>query len=162
MRVAGIAELVYHLDNGVHRGIIADCVIRALNIIIYSAGNTDTRDSRLGQIRRASECSVAADCDNAAHIVLLADFLCLFDVFPFLELGAASRINCRTAALNYIGNASHVEVNKLVVKQTVIASHYSQNLKSLEDCGSCDRSYRSVHSGAVAAACQDSDFLLHD
>ena len=161
VRVAGIAELIYHLDNRVHCRIVADGVLRALDIVVNRSGDTDTRDTCFGQIRRTSEGAVAADCDNAAHLLFLADCLCLENVVPFLELGAASGVDCGTAALDNIGNASHIEVDKLSVEQAVVAAKNSDNFKALKYSGSCDCSDCRVHSGAVAAACKDTDFLFH-
>ena len=47
MRLSGIADLIDHIHRGIHRGIKADGIVGACDIIINRAGNADTGNAEI-------------------------------------------------------------------------------------------------------------------
>ena len=59
--LGGVAQLIDHLERGVHRRIIADGVVGAGNIVVDGAGQADHRDAAVCQLTGAAVGAVAAD-----------------------------------------------------------------------------------------------------
>ncbi len=102
VRLSGITQTVNHFHNGVHCGIIADCIITAGNIVVNGAGNTHARNSPERKVSRASEGTVSADDNNALHTELLTGINRLLHTLFSLEFGTSCRIKNCTAAIYYI------------------------------------------------------------
>ena len=156
-----VAQLINKLHNGVHCGVVADGVLRALDIVVDSSGQTYAGDTCLRKVSSASEGAIAADNHDACEIVSYADILSLEDILPLSEFLAACGENFCTAALDYISNISGGELDHIIVEQTVIAAANADNSEALLDGSSCNCTHCGIHAGSVAAACKYADCLLH-
>ena len=65
MRLHGVSETVDSLDGGVGRGIVADGVVGADDIVINGGRNADNADALLGKFLEAAGRAVAAGGEHA-------------------------------------------------------------------------------------------------
>ena len=159
MRLRRIAHLVDHFHAGVERRVITDGVLAAGNIIINSAGDTDTRHTMARQILCTAERTVATDHDHTADAFIAAGFDRFLHTLFGLELFAAGRIQHGTAAMDDIRHTAQIHFLHIAVDQAVISTVHTVNVDSFAQRRAHDRTNGSIHTGCVAAACQNRQFL---
>ena len=155
-----VAQAVYHLHRGVHRGVVTDGVLAARNIIIDGSRHADAGNPGLCQVARAAERTVAADDNQTLNAQLPAVFRRLLHALRRIELRAAGSVKHGSAVVNNVRNTAQVHFFHIAVQQAVIAPVYPKNTHSACERGSNNGTHRRVHSGCVAAACEYSDLLL--
>ena len=82
MALRRVADAVYTLYDGVHCGVVADCRIGAVKVVVDCAGQTDAADVvLLGELHCACERAVTAyddECIDAVCLHLLVSLLLAF------------------------------------------------------------------------------------
>ena len=161
MRVAGVAETVNHLDDGVHSGIKADRLVGGGDIVVDGAGKSDAGYAVVCKVGRTAEGSVSADSDDTVDSELLACTLSGENSRLLLELEASVRPEHRAAAGDDVVNRTVVKMNGTV---KLLAVHYSlgmdkplialvdtDDLDSAGDRRACYRANCCVHTGGISA-----------
>ena len=151
VRLAGIAQLVDELDDGVHRGIEADGVVGGGDVVINSAGDTYAGNAVSGQVGSASEGAVAAQRHDAVDAEAMAGVYRLLHALLGLELGAAVGIKYRAALVDDVGNVAHAEGLYISVDKSRVSAINSHDLNATRERGTGNGSDSGVHSGCIAA-----------
>ena len=165
MRGAGVAHLIDRVDCGVDRRVEAYGVLGAGNVEIYGSGDTYGIDAVLREFARALERSVAADHDHAVNAVPFADFRRLALSLLGHHLHAARRVEYGAAAVYDVRDAARIHVDKLLIEQAGIAAHNALYLHAVVQGRANHRTDCRIHTGGIAAACQNTDglnFLCHN
>ena len=164
MRLHRIAQLVDALDRRVARGIEADRIIRAADVVVDRRRDADRRNAEAGQLQRAAERAVAADCDDAAEPEHPAGGDRLLAALFRHEVFAARGKQDRTAAGQRMAHVSGGKTNEVPRNQSLPAAPNADTLDAVGARRTNDRTNRGIHAGCVAAARQNTDafdFLFH-
>ncbi len=153
-----IAQFIDDIEAGIDRSIEAERIIGIFEIVIDRSRDSDRRNSEfLCKTLRSAERTVSADDDKPFDPML---FKCCngLPLSLFRKHFKTSRCSqlC-AAALNDIGYAPHFHLRHRVVNQSRISAFDSENLDSIINRGTHDRTDRRIHTGRVAAACEKSD-----
>ena len=153
----GIAQLVDALDGGICRGIVADAVVGAADVVINGCGHAHHGDPVAGQGQRAAEGAVAADGDDAVKAQQLAGGHRLALAFLCAEFLASGGIEHGTAAGDDVRNAVLLQPDDIAADQAVPAAPDTDALDPAV-IGAADNSTdRCIHAGSVAAGGQHAD-----
>ena len=164
MALGGVAQLIDHFQRGIHRGIVADGIIRAGNIVIDGAGQADHRDAAVGQLTSAAVRTITANDHQCIDPQLAAFLGTLVLTFLGLELQAAGSVKDRTACRNDVRDTAQVHFKAFTVQQAVIAALNADHTVTLMQAGTDYGAHSSVHAGSITAACQHTnrfDLLFH-
>ena len=152
MGLRGVADAVYHLQRGIHRGIKADSVLGARDIVVDRARNADAVDARSGERSRAAEGAVAADDNYAADALASAERRRSLLRFLLLELLASGGIELGSAVPDDFRYGTEVHLLDFALEQAVEAAVNTEHLHSLVDTCTDNRAECRVHARSVAAA----------
>ena len=157
MGLGCIADIVHHMHSCIHSGIKTDGVICAADVVVNGTRQTDTGNTRMGQIAGASVGTIAADNNNALDAQLTAVIRCLLNAFGSSEFRTSGGVKHGAASVDNIRNAPEIHLYDFACDKTVIASLHSVNVHSLIDGCSDDCTDSSVHTGRIAAAGENRD-----
>ena len=153
----GVAELVHTLHGGVGRGVEADGVVGADDVVVDGAGDTHHGNAELGQVLRAAECAVAADGHQAVQTDELAGGVGLLLPLLGAELVTAGGVQNGAAAVDDAADAGVVHLDDVAGDQALIAAADAHALDA-PGVGAADHGADAgVHAGGVAAAGQHAD-----
>ena len=160
VRGHGVAQLVDDIQTGVDGRIESECIICIFEVVVDGAGDADGGDAVLfAQAFGAAERTVSADDDETFDPTVVQGLNCLFLPFHRIHFHTAGGAENGASALNDIGNAAHFHGYHVIVDQAGISLTNAKDLHSEIFCSSDDRPDTGVHSGGIAAACQDTDPL---
>ena len=161
MGLCGVSDLVDHFHSGIHSGIVADSILSAGDVVVNSTGKAYTRYTLGRKISRTSEGAVAADDNNAVKTHFDALVFALLHALRVPELRTSCSIKTGAASLYDPGNDPGVHFDDLAVEKTVVASADTYDLHTSLKSSSANSPYSGIHTGGVAAASQNTDFLCH-
>ena len=159
VRLHGVSETVDSLDGGVGRGVVADGVVGADNVIVDGCRYADNADALLGKLLEAAERAVAADADNAVESQKLARGRCALLTLYGAELFASCRIEHCAAAVYNVVDAVFIEPDKIAVDEPIESAPDADAVDAAVDGRADDRADGCVHTGRVAAGGEHADSL---
>ena len=159
VRLHGVSETVDSLDGGVGRGVVADGVVGADDIVINGGRNADNADTLLGKLLEAAERAVAADADNAVESQKLARGSCALLTLYGAELFASCRIEHCAATVYNVVDAVFVETDKIAVDESIESAPDADAVDAAVDGRADDRADGCVHTGRVTAGGEHADSL---
>ena len=152
VRLHGIAQLIDALDRSVARGVKADRVVRAHDVVVDRAGHADAGHALAGQRLRAAERTVAAAADQAVDAEILAGVRRLLQALLGQHLLAARGVQHGAAAADDAVYAAGAHLDDIAVDQAAVAAADAQHGDIERGRGTDDRTDQCVHAGCVAAA----------
>ena len=159
VRLHGVSETVDSLDGGVGRGVVADGVIGADDVIVDGCRYADNADPLLGKLLEAAERAVAADADDAVESQKLARGRCALLTFECPEFFAAGCIEHRAAAVYNVVDAVFIEPDKIAVDESIESAPDADAVDAAVDGRADDRTDGCVHTGRVAAGGEHANSL---
>ena len=164
MALGGIAQLVDHLQSGVHSGIVTDGVVGAGNIVVDGAGQADHRDAAVCQLTGTTVRAVTTNDDQSIDAELTALCSALILTLFSLELQAAGSIQDGTTCRDDVRDTAQVHLKALAVQQAVVATLNADHTETLVQAGTNHGANRGVHARSVTATGQNAnrlDLLFH-
>ena len=150
--VGGVADLVDTVYDGIEGGVVADCMVSTIKVVVDRARKSDYRDVVLAcEELGAGQGAVAADYDEGVDVVgdhVVVGFLTAFRVQEFL---AAGGLQYGTSALDRIADAGRSEFFEFAVDKAFVSSVDRYHLHIIEDGSTGDGSYAGVHSRGIPA-----------
>ena len=164
MALGGIAQLVDHLQCGIHSGIVTDGIIGAGNVVVDGAGQADHRDAAVCHLTGTTVRAVTTNDDQSIDAELTALCSALILTLFGLELQAAGRIQDGATGRDDIGNAAQVHFKALAIQQAIVAALNADHTEALVQACTDNGANCSIHTRSVAAAGQHTnrfDLLFH-
>ena len=164
MALGGVAQLVDHLQCGIHGRIIANGVIGAGDIIVNGAGQTDHRDAAVCQLTGTTVRAVTTNDHQSINAQLTALLCALILAFLGLELQAAGSVQNGAAGRNNVRHAAQVHLEALAVQQAIVAALNADHAITLVQARADHSAHGSVHARSITTACQHAnrfDLLFH-
>ena len=164
VRGSRVANLVHSAHDGVQRRVVADGVVRAVEVVVNGAGQPYAGHVVfVRKLQRSRQRAVAADDDEGVDVVLPEVLVRLLPSLHRAELLAARRLQDGTSALDDVAHALGGEVADLVVDESLESAVDALHLPSLVDGCSCDGSDGTVHAWGVSSRCEHADgvYLSH-
>ena len=167
MAAAGGADGAHGLHAHVYRGIIAQRSLGVAQVVVDGAGDAHAGNAQLAQVHSAGEAAVAADDDQRVNAQLAQVFCGLPPYFGLLEFHAAGSAQEGAALIGNIQHRFQIKGANIVLgilaqaQQAVIAALDAHELDAVHSGAAGDAHDGCVHSGAVAAAGQDTNLPDH-
>ena len=160
MALCRVTDPVDTLHDGVHRRVIADGVVRPIEVVVDGAGQADAADVKfLCEFHGASQRSVPADdhqCVNACGSKVV---MCLLPAFFRSELLGACRLQNRSALADDSADILGCKRTYIVCNQSVIPTIDGLYVKSVVDTRSCHGTDGRIHTRCITAGSQNTDCL---
>ena len=157
MGLHGVAELVHALHSGIGRGVEADGVVGADDVVVDGAGDAHHGDAELGQILRAAERAVAADGHQPVQTDELAGGVGLFLPLVGAELITAGAVQNGAAPVDDAADAGVVHLQDVAGDQPLPAPADTHALDAPRVGAAHHGADTGVHARRVAAAGQHAD-----
>ena len=163
VRGGGVADLVDCVEGGVDRGVEADGVVGAVEVVVDGAGDADALDAVLeDEFVEAVERAVPADDDEAVDVAFLDGLVRLLSSFRGEEAWAACGLDDGAAVFDDVADGGGGEWFHVVVDEAFVAAFDAVDGVSEIQRGADDGAQGCVHAGGVAAAGEDTDGLGFD
>ena len=159
MGLHGVAELVHTLHGGVGRGVEADGVVGADDVVVDGTGDAHHGDAELGQILRAAERAVAADGHQSVQPQQLAGGVGLLLPLLGAELVASGAVQHRAAPVDDPADAGVVHLQNIAGDQSLIPAADAHTLDAPGQRAADHGTDTGVHARRVTAAGQYADTL---
>ena len=157
MALGGIAQLIDHLDRGVHCGIKTDGVIAAGDVVINRAGQTDAGNPLCSHVFATAERAIATDDDQRVDAQLPAAVGRLLLPLKRLEFKAARSVQHRAAAMDDLRNTADIHFLDITIDQAIITAINPHHLDAVIECCAGYRANRGIHSGGVTPTGQNTN-----
>ena len=164
VRLHGVAQLIDTLDSGVARGIEADGVVGAHDVVVDGARHADARNALARKRLCAAERTVAAAADEAVDAQILAGVGRLLETLLGHHFLAACGVQHGAALADDAVNAARAHLDDVTVDQAAVAAADAEDGNIICRRASNDRTDECVHARCVAAACKyanSSNLLFH-
>ena len=154
VRSCGVADFVYGIQNRIQGGVVTDCGVRSVQVVVDGSRQTDT-----GHIKflRKDACTgqraVATDNHQGIDTLFLHVIVCYLPSFGRGKLFTACCFQDSTAQLDDVTYILAFEFFDFTGYQAFVTSIYAFNLKSVVDSRTCYRTDSRIHSRSVAARC---------
>ncbi|MPM63688.1 hypothetical protein SDC9_110569 [bioreactor metagenome] len=153
----GVRQLIDGVDGGIGRGVEADGIMRAGDVVIDRSGDADGVDAEPCEIPRAAEGAVPADGDDAVDTkVLTVCYGRLHARFGF-ELLAAGGVEDGAAARGDAVDGARVELHHVRVYEAVVPAVNAHGDNIVQYAGAHGGADGCVHARRVPAAGEDAD-----
>ena len=131
VRFAGVTELIYEVNNGVHRCVKADSAVGRGYIVVNCAGDTYTRYAVCSKLGSALECAVTTYGNDTVDTELTAGSNTLRHTLGSLKLRATVGVKYCTTLVDYIGYISELELSDISLDKSRVSSVYSHYFNAM-------------------------------
>ena len=152
MALGGIAQLVDALNRSIARGIEANGVFRAADIVINRAGHTNARNPLTGQRLRAAEGTVTANADQAVNPEVLAGIRSLLQPLLGQHFLTACRIQHGAALADDAVYTARRHFDNVAVDKTAVTAADAKHRDIVCRCSPNNCANDRVHARSIAAA----------
>ena len=154
--VGRVADFVHALHDCVQCGVVAYGQVRAVQVVVYRAGQTYARHVKLfGKDASAGKASVAANYHQGVYVVGHHVVVGLLSALCRLELLASGRLQYGASALDDVAHVLCGKLLYLVVHQSFVATVDGFHLHVVCYGGTCHRTYCCIHAWRVASGGQN-------
>src|SRR5579862_2680801 len=158
VRKGRIADAVDRLERGVDRGVEADRVVGAGDVVVDRGRDDEDRNAGLAAEERRTD-----------HRAFAADYYQRLDLMTpqvagreaarggRTELGRSRSLEESAAALNHVGDGASAERLGKIADEALVAAPEADDLDSCHRRATDHRAYRGVHPGRIAAGGKNRD-----
>ena len=158
--VRRVAYAVHAFHDGVHRRVVADGGVGAVEVVVDGAGQTDAGEVVLhAEVAGAGERAVAADDHQGVDLLLLARLVGLRHALGGHELLRAGGLQDGAAAGDDAADILRGEGLHLTLYQTVVTAVDTLDVETVVDAGAGDGANGRVHAGCIATRGEDANRL---
>ena len=150
MALRGITDTVNTFNNGIHRCIITNRTIRAVEIIVDSSRQTNTTNVILfSKFHCTCQRAIATNHNQGINIFFHNIFISLGTSFNGRKVCRARRLQDSSP---FTDNTAHIlgrKVYDFIINETIIPTIYSLNLETIVNSGARHRTNSCIHSWRV-------------
>ena len=165
MGLHGVAQFIDAFDRGIARGIKADRIISADDIVIDCARYADAGHPLAGQRLRTAEGTVAAAADQAVNAQIFAGVGCLLQALFRHHFLAACGIQHSAAAADDTVHTTGAHLNDIAIDQSAVSTADAEYGNVKCGCGTHDRTDERVHARCITATGENAnsaDLFFHN
>ena len=158
MALRRITDTVYTLHDGVHRSIVTDGIISAIEVVVDGTRQTDAADIKLScEVHRTRERTITADYHQRIDFLFLDILESLLSAFFCHEFLRTCSLQYRTTGTDDTAHVLSGESLDLVVDQAVVATIDTLHGETVVDscAGHCADSC--VHTWSITSGCQNTN-----
>ena len=153
-----VANAVHAPHDGVERGVVADGVVGAVEVVVDGARKTDNREVEIaGKLACSCERAIATNhhqCVDTVALNHLVGTLASFDGGKFL---ASCGFENGATLLNDIRHILGFEFHYIIVDKSFISTVNAFHFKSAENCRAGHGANGGVHAWSIASGSENTD-----
>ncbi len=153
-----VADLVHTLHYGVQCRVVADRGVRAVQVIVDGARESNYRELEfIAEKTRSGKGAVTADHHKGIYAVAAENIVCALPALRGLEFLAACCLKNCTAALDDVRYVLGGELLDFIVNEAVVAAVDTVHLEAGIDGRARNRADRRVHARSVSSGGENPD-----
>ena len=150
MRIRRITDAVNTLHDGVHRRIITNSSIGAVEVVVDGTRQTDAWEVEFhAKVTGTGERTVTTNDHKGVDLLLFAGLVSLLHTLGRHKLLTAGRLQDRTATGDDTRDVLRRELLHLSLNQTVVAAIDTFNLKSVVNTSTGDGTNSRIHTRCI-------------
>ena len=158
MRIGSVTDAVYTVHDGVHRRVVTDRSIGAVEVVVDGAGQTNHGEVILhAKVPCTCQRAITADDYKSINLMLLAHLVGFLPTLSSHKLLASGCLQNGTATGDDTTDILGSKLFHFALDEAVVSSIDTLDVETVINTCACHGADGCIHTGGIAARCQNTD-----